>query len=219
MSTSHKQFISDALFVTQIICAFIMGGTQFFRLIVTTQGQLLAMFVTMEAYLFLHLALALNAHRALPSRVTRQSIAIYATWLVVLTADLFAFFVHSPVPWFDNDTRLIQLVLLGVVVLGAYVAVARVPMFDPMIKSVLAMLCKSLPQFLVVYEVWLKGGAGIPGIAVVVGNITIIIRIAQVSVSVYEAGWERNRVWLLASEVMNDLSWAAVSVVWLIRTV
>jgi hypothetical protein len=95
---------------------------------------------------------------------------------------------------------------------------SRTPLSDPMIRSAFAILCKSLPQIVMAFEIWQTGGRGLPGAAVVIGNFTITLRIFQVVFAVREAGWERNRSWLLVSEIFNELSWALVSVVWFMRT-
>ena len=87
-----KKLIADLLFWIQIVCAFILCGSQFFRFLETTKGQLLSMFLIMEAYLYLHLMLAVGAHRAQPSRVTRQTLWTYAMWLVLILSNIVAIF-------------------------------------------------------------------------------------------------------------------------------
>lgn len=217
MSTARKYAVADALFIIQIVGALLLGGSQFVRFLETTQGQLLSMFLLMQIYLGLHLVLALRAHQAQASRITAQAVAIYATWSVLLATNIAAFITHGFV-WKENDTRLVIIIATGAafLVLGAHIT--RVAWGDPMLKSLFAMLCKAVPQFVMAFEIARVGGAGLPGLAMVVGNITIILRIVQVALSVREAGWERNRAWLLASEVVNEASWAVVSIVWLMQT-
>jgi hypothetical protein len=212
--SSKKKLIADLLFGVQIIGAFVLCGSQFFRLLETTKGQLLSMFLLMEAWLCLHLMLAVDAHRAQSSRVTRQTLWTYVMWLALIGTNIIAIFLNGSYQWSQNDTRTITLVLLGTVLVCAVMKLCHIRLQDPMFKSLLATLFKALPQFIMVFEVVQKGGAGIPAVAVIVGNITVLIRIGQIWFAIREAGWDRSRVWLCISEIANEVSWAAVSVVW-----
>lgn len=209
-----RKLIADFLFLVQIICAFILCGSQFFRFLETTKGQLLSMFLIMEAYLCLHLMLAVDAHRAQPSRVTRQTLWTYAIWLTLIGSNIAAIF-NGSYQWNQNDTRTATLALLGTALVFAVMKLRGIGLQEPILKSFLAMLYKALPQFIMAFEVAQKGGAGVPAAAVITGNITILIRIGQIWFAIREAGWDRNRVWLCVSETMNEVSWATVSVVWL----
>ena len=213
-----KKLIADLLFWIQIVCAFILCGSQFFRFLETTRGQLLSMFLLMEAYLYLHLMLAVGAHHAQPSRVTRQTLWTYAMWLVLILSNIVAIFFNGSYRWSQNDTRTVTLALLGTALVFIVMKLRRIRLQDPMLKSFLAMLFKALPQFIMALEVAQKGGAGLPPAAVITGNITILIRIGQVWFAICEAGWDRNRVWLCVSETVNEISWATVSVVWLLKS-
>jgi len=212
--SSKKKLIADLLFGVQIIGAFVLCGSQFFRLIETTKGQLLSMFLVMEAYLCLHLMLAAGAHRVQPSRVTRQMLWTYAMWLALVGSNIIAIFLNGSYQWSQNDTRTITLVLLGTVLVCAVMKLCHIRLQDPMFKSLLATLFKALPQFIMAFEVALKGGAGVPAVAVIAGNITILMRIGQIWFAIREAGWDRNRVWLCVGEIVAWISWATVSVVW-----
>lgn len=211
---SLKKSIADVLFVIQIIGAFVLCGSQFIRFLETTQGQLLSMFLIMEVYLALHLMLAIAAHRAQPSRVTQQTVWVFVMWLTLIGSNILAIFINGEYVWSQNDTNTMWLATAGMVLVYAIVHVRKVGLTDPMPKAWLAMLCKAGPQFIMAFEVALKGGAGVPLAAVIAGNFTILIRMGQVAFAIYEAGWERNRIWLFVSETMNEISWATVSVVW-----
>lgn len=212
--SSKKKLIADLLFGVQIISGFVLCGIQFFRLLETTKGQLLSMFLVMEAYLCLHLMLAVGAHHAQPSRVTRQTLWTYVMWLALIDFNIVAIFLNGSYEWSQNDTRTVTLALLGTVLVFAAMKLRGVGLQDPMLKSCLAMLFKALPQFIMAFEVAQKGGAGVPAAVVIAGNITILIRIGQIWFSIREAGWDRNRVWLCVSETVNEVSWATVSIIW-----
>lgn len=191
-------------------------GSQFFRLLDTTAGQLLSMFLIMEAYLCLHLMLAVNAHHAKPSRVTRQTLATFVMWLVLIGSNIVAIFLNGSYRWSQNDTRVISIALVGTTLIVVAAKIRHVGFTDPMLKGFLAILFKTVPQFIMAFEVAQKGGAGLPVAAVIAANITVLTRIGQISFSIREAGWDRNRLWLGVSETMNWISWATVSVVWVV---
>ena len=106
--------------------------------------------------------------------------------------------------------------LVGIAIVCSVMKFLGIGLQDPMTKSLLAMLLKAMPQFIMAFEVTQKGGAGVPAVAVIAGNITILIRLGQIWFAIREAGWDRNRIWLFISETVNEISWATVSLVWLI---
>jgi hypothetical protein len=212
--SQKKKWTADFLFAVQIVGAFVFAGSQFFRLLETTKGQLLSMFLVMEAFLVLHIMLAVAAHHAKPSRITRQTLWVYVMWVVLLGSNIVAVFINGDYQWSENDTRTTLLALTGAALVLGFAKVRGMGFQDPMPKSFIAMLFKALPQFVMAFEVARMGGTGVPAVTIIVGNITVGLRIAQILFTILEAGWERNRFWLLASETMNEVSWAAVSVVW-----
>jgi hypothetical protein len=214
--SSKKRMMTDLLFGVQILAACVLCGSQFVRALETVKGISLSMLLLMEIYLMLHFMLALGAHRTNPSRLTRQTIATYTIWLVLIGTNIFAVFKNSEYHWSSNDSHTVALVAIGTACLLALGHLQKLRHDDPMLKSLLAMLCKALPQFMLALKVMQEGGAGLPGAAIVSGNFSILIRLVQVGLTVREGGWERNRTWLLLSETANELSWATVSIVWLI---
>lgn len=210
---SGKRQIADILFGAQIIGAFILCGSQFFRLLETTNGQLLSMLFFVEAYYGLHFVLAVSAHCAQSSRTTRQTVWTYAIWFVLFGSNIAAIFLNG-YQWSHNDARVVTFVLFGAVLVFAVMKFRGGCLQDPMPKSFFAMLCKALPQFIVAFEIAQKGGASFTPAAIIAGNINIFIRISQIWFAIREAGWDRNRIWLCISEAMNEVSWATISIVW-----
>jgi hypothetical protein len=213
---ASKRHTADLLFWVQIICAGIICSAQFVRLLETTEGQLLSLFVSLEIYLCFHIILALRAHRALPSRVALQALAMYWVWFLLIGTNIVALFINGEYEWSTNDTRTTALVSVGVVTVLVFVTLRSVPLLDPVVMSFLAMTFKVLPQIVMAFEVARVGGAGLPGISIVISVFTLSVRVGLLWLSILEAGWERNRTWLFISEVMNGLSWALVIFVWLI---
>ena len=204
--SAKKKMIADLLFGVQIAGAFVLCGSQFFRMLRTVEGVSLSMFFIIEAYLCLQLLLGIAAHRAQPSRVTAQTLAGYFTWIVLLLTNVFAVFWNGSYRWSANDTWTTALTAGGSALVLGYSRLNGLALQDPAIKGLLSSACRVLPQLFLAAKVAQEGGAGLPGLAVVVGNLTILVRIAQVSLAIREAGWERNRRWLLISESANEAS-------------
>lgn len=212
----RKLPIADLLFGVQMVGGFVVCSTQFFRLIETTKGQLLSMFLIMEGYLCLNLMLASAAHRAGPSRVTKQTLVTYQIWLLLIGSNIAAIFLNGDYRWSHNDTLTVAYVIIGILIVFLVMSLRKVGLQDPMFRGLLSMVMKALPQFLMIPEIMEQGGAGLPGAAVMVGNLTILIRVGQIGFAIRESGRDRNRLWLCASEVVNEVSWATLSVVWLV---
>lgn len=211
----NKKLIADVLFGVQILGALVLSGSQFFRLLETTKGQLLSMFLIMEAFFCLSLMLAIGSHRAQPSRITKQTIWTYVMWIVLIGSNILAVFLNGDYKWSPNDTKTSLLALSGAVVVFAVTKIQGIGLKDPMSKSLLAMIFKALPQFVMAFEIAQKGGAGVPLAALIAGHVTVLTRIGQIWFAIREAGWDRNRVWLGASEAANEISWIAVTVAWI----
>jgi hypothetical protein len=69
-----KKLTADFLFALQISLALISGGSQFLRLLSTSQGVNVSWLASWLAFLLVNLALTIRAHRSQPSRVTLQTI-------------------------------------------------------------------------------------------------------------------------------------------------
>lgn len=174
------------------------------------------MFLLIEAFLFLHFLLAIKAHRVQPSRVTRQTLLTYLIWFAFIGSNILAIFLNGEYQWSRNDTVTSILALSGIVVVFIGAKIRKIELQDPMLKSLLAIIFKALPQFMMAFRIAQIGGAGVPMAAIISGHITILTRIGQIWFAIREAGWDRNRIWLCVSEAVNEISWIVVSIVWIL---
>ena len=78
------------------------------------------------------------------------------------------------------------------------------------------MFFKAIPQLALAYKIFMRGGAGLAGAAVITGHITILPRLGQLWFSIKEAGWDRNRHGSALSELANEASWLVATLVWLL---
>lgn len=216
--SSHKKFIPDLLFGVQIIGAIVFCGAYIIRSLHDVTGSSIVQFSLVAAFLLFHLALSISAHKSAPSRVTKQAIATYVTWLVLIVALIITVLYNPDYRWNEKETA--QLATAGILsaIVVAIMVVSRLGFNDPMIKAFFAIAYKSVPQMLLAWKFLAEGATGTPGMSVVVGHLTIVIRLGQIYYMVQEAGWDRNRTWLAWSEGINELSWIIATVAWLLMT-
>ncbi len=212
-----RQWTADALFAVQIGFTFIWGGSQFLRLLSTTQGVNISWFLSWLAFLLLNLVLACRAHANQPSRVTLQTILSYAAWTTMVLADLGVMLWQGTNLWDGKDTVTALLVGMGLTVILLVAYRLNLGLIDPMVKGYLAVVFKAIPQLALAYKIFMVGGRGLAPVAVVTGHITILTRLGQLWFSIKEAGWDRNRRGSALSELANEGSWLVATVAWLLR--
>lgn len=213
--SSRKKMIADSLFGVQIIGAVLFCGAYALRSLSDVRGTSVAQVGLIATYLLFHLCLGLGAHRASPSRLTRQAIATYVIWFVLILTIIGAVITNPAYRWNQKDTTTLM-TALGLTMAVLIVSHARhLTIKDPMVKAYFAIAYKSVPQVLLAWKFLAEGASGTPGLSVVVGHITILIRLGQIYFMVREAGWDRNRIWLAISETANELSWVIATIAWI----
>lgn len=214
--SSKKKMAVDSLFGVQIICTFVFGGSQFLRMLTTSQGVSISWFACWQVFLVLNLVLATRAHRNQPSRVTLQTILSYVAWVTMVTLDLGVMFWKETGTWNGRDTTTVILAAIGIVATFILARRKQLAITDPIVKGYLAVFFKAVPQLILAYNVFMLGGNGLAAMAIVTGHITILTRLGQLWFSIREAGWDRNRIGSAISELANEASWLVVTIVWLI---
>lgn len=210
-----KQVISDSLFWVQIIGAVVFCGAYTLRSLHDITGSSAAQFGLVAMFLVFNLALGIGAHRAKPSRTTRQAIATYIVWLVLVTILIGVVVTNSAYQWNEKDTTTLITALVLTVAVLTIGGVKGLSPNDPMMKGLFAIAYKSVPQVLLAWKFLAEGASGTPAVSIWVGHATILVRLGQIYFTVNEAGWDRNRVWLAISETANEVSWIIATIVWL----
>ncbi len=213
--SSQNKMIADSLFGVQIICTLVFGGSQFFRMLTTSQGVSISWFVCWQVFLVLNLILAIRAHHNQASRVTLQTILSYAAWVTMVALDLGVMLWKGTGVWNGRDTATLVFAAIGIVATLMVARKKRLAVTDPMVKGYLAVFFKAIPQLTLAYNVFMVGGAGLAGVAIVTGHITILTRLGQLWFSIREAGWDRNRIGSAISEIANECSWMVTTAAWL----
>ena len=212
-----KQLAADILFLAQIGLALVFGGSEFLRLLNTSQGIPIFWLASWLAFLLINLALTIRAYVSLPSRVTLQAVGCYALWAVIIASDLAVLFLKGTDIWRAADTITAIIVVAGIMVTILWGYRLGLGLGDPIIHGCLGILFIGLPQITLACTILQEGGRGLAGAALLVSNFSILIRLGLLGFAIAEAGWDRNRKGAAMSETANEISWLLVTLAWLIR--
>jgi hypothetical protein len=218
-----KQVVADLLFGVQIIFTIVFCGSQFLRMLQNNaQGVSVVLFFSVQAFVTLNLLLARAAHKAQPSRVTCQAVITYAAWVILWGANfslvLITLLRNPAVMWKTSDSVALFAVGFGLILVfldhkRRHAASIR----DPLTRGYSALVFKTVPQFFQGWKFWVYGPASWSSVAIVVGHVTIFIRLGQLYFSIREAGWDKNRLGSAISEIGNEVSWIVATAIWLMK--
>lgn len=213
-TAGRARLVADGLFVLQAGCSLLFGISQFRRMLDSVEGVSVTWMLFWVAFLAVNLGLAIRAHRSFASRISRQVIVIYSLWTAVCGANLLLLLLSPGVRWTLIDTVTASLTLGGVVIATAIGRARGLRLGDPMLHAAYAVFCKAVPQLTLAWNIYVEGGAGISVVAFTAGHVTIGMRIAQIVVSIREAGLDRNRLGMAIGETANEASWILATIVW-----
>jgi hypothetical protein len=212
-----RQLTADILFLIQIVLGIIFGGSEFLRLLKTSQGIPIFWLASWLAFLLINLALTIRAHLGRPSRITLQAIGSYALWTVIIASDLAVLFIKGSDIWRASDTITAAFVGAGIAVTLLWCYRKGRGLGDPIVHGYFGVLFIGIPQITLAYTILQEGGQGLAGLALLASNFSILIRLALLGFAIAEAGWDRNRKGAAMSEFANELTWMLVTLAWLIR--
>ncbi|MCX5891285.1 MAG: hypothetical protein NTY36_17815 [Deltaproteobacteria bacterium] len=210
-----KKLTADALFAVQIGCTIISGGSEFLRLLTTSQGVNLSWLASWLAFLSINLTLTIRAHLKQPSRVTLQTVMSYGLWTTMIAACLGAMLWRGTDLWDAKDTLTAILVGSGVMLTGLWAWWRRLKISDPLVNAGFAVCFIGLPQLTLAYKIFTVGGEGMAGLMLLAGHIGILTRLGQLWFAIREAGWERDRQGAALGELANEGTWVLVTLAWL----
>lgn len=208
--------LADLLFVVQIVCALLFGGSQTLHMLSSTEGLSISWFLFWALFLVINLGLSVQAHRTQPSRVTRQTVWAYAIWTTIIAANLTALAWRGTGSWTFIDDLTAAIAVAGIVATLGVGAWRGLGWRDPIVRGWLAVFFKGVPQLTLAWNLAQVGGGGLAPLGVIAGHVTICTRLGQLCFSIREAGWDRNRVGSLISEIANEGSWIVATIVWLL---
>jgi hypothetical protein len=212
-----KQLTADILFLAQIGLAVVFGGSEFLRLLTTSQGIPIFWLASWLAFLLINLALTIRGHVSRPSRVTLQAVGCYALWTVIIASDLAVLFMKGTNIWRGADTVTALIVASGLIITSLWGYRQGRGLGDPIVHGYFGILFIGVPQITLAYTIFQEGGRGLAGPALLASNFSILIRLALLGFAIAEAGWDRNRKGAAMSEFANEISWLLVTLAWLVR--
>ena len=212
---NKKQLTADIFFALQLILSAVSGGSQFVRLLTTSQGLNISWLASWLAFLLINLALTIRAHRSQPSRVTLQTVLSYGAWTTVITANLALLLWKGTAVWDAKDTVTTLAVSLGLLLTLVWARWRSLPLSDPLVHGLFAVCFIGLPQVTLAYKIFQVGGAGLAAGMLLAGHVAIMTRLGQLWFAIREAGWDRNRLGAALSELANEITWLLVTFAWL----
>lgn len=166
-------------------------------------------------FLVCQLMLAHADHPSHRSTAESRVIQVYWAWLAGVML-MFAAVAHNPTyTWSGFDTAIVVTICAGSVLVLALGTTLDFGVRDPQAQAGFGIVFKSLPQLVLALKIAHEGGAGFTRMGVVVGHVIILSRIYQIALIAREQGWVRNRRLLFASELANETTWLAATVVWI----
>lgn len=186
-----------------------------------TKGVSISLFSSVIIFLIANMLLTYNSYKDNHSIRMLRALWVYGMWLLVhilIVIGLIWIRMATNIPLtYPSDLRTIVLVLIGYGSIALILWIKRfsgtISYKDPMIKGLVGIVAKSLPQFTMAINIFVVGGSGHAVFAIVAANVTPLARILQLYFNPVHDG---NRKWLLVSEIANELTWAFVSLAWLL---
>ncbi len=179
----------------------------------STQGLSLSMFIFAFLFVSINFTLGLGAHRVRASTVTKQILIVLIIGVVVYFLFSLVLAIKAEVMWDLNDTITTIIVLLFSAANFIYGRYKKIKIFDPIIKGNYSLIFKSIPQLFLAYKISKNGGHGLDVIMIFSFHALTLARIFQIFQSIFEAGWDRNRIGLAISEIGNEITWTIVTIV------
>jgi hypothetical protein len=96
-----------------------------------------------------------------------------------------------------------------------YVKYNNISYRNPLLKGVVSLILKVVPQLIMAYKIYEVGGQGLSTVTLIVFHILTLLRIYKVWETKREMTSEKNRTGLLLSEIGNEISWIVVTIVWI----
>jgi len=211
-----SMWFTDFLFYFQLVAASIFVLSQLSTMRESIAGVSITWFGLWLVFLLINLWLSIEPFRRDRDRVSRQTFAMYLAWTLAM-AFVFLFLLKQGAIWTMIDTVTALITLAGSIASIFIAQLKRISITDPMIQASFAVLCKAVPQLTLAWMIVEFGGGGISPYVVILGHVTISLRLTQLWYASIENGWDRNRRAIAIGEISNELTWLVVTVVWLLQ--
>ncbi|MFA6536484.1 MAG: hypothetical protein WCT25_03615 [Candidatus Paceibacterota bacterium] len=216
MSKEDKKLFGDFLFWLQFAMAWVFTVPQVIRSFYSTKGMTITWSMFCALFVLVNLFLALGAYRDSRSRKAGQVVFVYANWLLLWSV----MFVVASLKgvWTTTDSLLSIIIVIGVAIL--LLARKRESLFatitEPITRGIVSLIVKSVPQLYIGYCIVRDGNnSGLVGTTLLIGHVTVLIRIFEICLAARQDGWSRKNQGLFISEAGNESTWLVTTVIWL----
>jgi hypothetical protein len=204
------------LFWIQVVGVLIFGSSQLYHMIsYSTIGLSESMFLCNTIVVTINLVLALKAHKIQSSINTKETVLIYFFGTLIYMSFLVTMAIKAESAWGNLDWITIQIVLGLIAVMLLYVKYNNISYRNPLLKGVVSLIMKIVPQLIMAYKIYEVGGQGLSVVTLIVFHVLTLLRIYKVWETKREMTSEKNRTGLLLSEIGNEISWIVVTIVWI----
>jgi hypothetical protein len=199
-----------------VIVAFFVPF-QAHRMFSSTDGVILTSFLFVDIYAIFMLSLSIGAHKAGPSRITRQMIAIWIIGVGLYSLFTLIFVFKAKALWNPNDTVNSLYALTGTIGAVALITLRKLPIQHPDVRMSIAISFRVIPQLMLALNIFAsQSSKGVSGWFVWSFHVLIACRIIQIIIAIKHYGKDRNRQCMLISESLGWASWWLITMAWVI---
>ena len=208
--------VASVFFVLQVLCAIIFALSQTAQMLfVSAKGVSLSLFICWEIFFLFNFSWACSQYNEKRNRENKQLLAGYFVWSVLIIDNICVLFLSQSWIWSDRDTWTTAFVIIGMVITVTIAKKKHIALTDVTVKGALAIIAKSIPQIVTAYSIWVIGASSYSPVMMAFGHVTIFLRLGQIALSARRNGWNKNAKASFWSEVANELSWIAVTAIWI----
>ncbi len=209
--------MNNLFFWIIVVLAPLFGWTQCQKMLTSTQGVSISMFVLAGLFTAILTWLAVSAFIKQRNRMTLQVVIIYVLGILSYAAMIVVALANGKYQWDGRDTLASSLVTVLVVVIINIAHRKNLKWHDPIVKGFLALAVRVVPNLLMANKIWIYGGNGVSLWFIIIFNTLTLSRISQIILTARKNGWDRNPYGMMVGEVGNLLSWLVVTVVWIVK--
>lgn len=197
-------------FYIQVLCAVIFFASQSHKMLESIEGNSIIVFLGAFVAFSIQLSLAIVVWNQQKNRDTKRLVVTYGMWSLFLAIHSIIA-ISQGIGWTVVDSMFLMVMGICVVVLVSVALLRSLPIMHPYVKCGVSIIFKTIPQVALLISISQQGSAGISGIWILFGHITMLTRLAQI-IHTSRKNWERSSIALAIAETINWLTWMATTV-------
>jgi hypothetical protein len=207
----HNRIRREFAYPVQLgICIF-SGAAQIVTMQNNTEGTMLSWLISWWLSTAINIWLSLDSHKANDNIGSKQMLAIYSAWGVVVSLLIAVFVSQADVIWRDSDTILMTLTMVGIILGATYIKNNGLRFDSPFARGLQGIILRVTPQLFLCYTILTVGGSGFSWVFIILGHIAVLTRLDVLHHNKHE---ESTRA-LRKSEIANWVTWGFLTLVWI----